>query len=290
MVIVRIKGGLGNQLFQYAAGFSIAHRLNTGLTLDTTFYSQQALRGYKLDKLSIDSVDTIIPSKSINIIKNKYLNKILRSANVRKINVGKGMSYILETHSDIMEPFFVEEADGIYLDGYYQSEEYFKEHRESLLRQFVPNYVPKEEYLKIITQIQSTFSIGVHVRRGDFLKGANDTNPNHYLLNKQYYHDALDYMTKRFAGNAIYYWFSDDMEWVRQNFGNQGNYRFISLHTEQADIDEMMLMKNCRHIISANSTFSWWAAWLNEHDNAIRIVPARRFGNLHMIPDGWVKI
>ena len=88
----------------------------------------------------------------------------------------------------------------------------------------------------------------------------------------------------------MFFWFSDDIDWVKQNFGERENFRFVSLHTKHADIDEMMLMKNCKHIIAANSTFSWWASWLNEHKDALHICPAKRYGNLHMIPENWIKI
>lgn len=121
------------------------------------------------------------------------------------------------------------------------------------------------------------------------MSAQNDPNPNHYLLGEQYYHNALKYVTEHLE-NPVFFWFSDDIDWVKKNFGEKGNFRFVSLHTKHADIDEMMLMKNCKHIIAANSTFSWWASWLNEHEDAMHICPAKRYGNLYMIPDGWIKI
>lgn len=290
MVIVRIKGGLGNQLFQYAAGYSLAKRLNTELRLDTTFYPQQTLRGFKLDKLAIEYKETVTPGKIIELFKSKYLNKGLRNANIRKLPIGKDAIYILETRSDIMDLFFTEEAETIYIDGYYQSEKYFKDHCNALLQQFVPAYEPEKEYLEAVEQVERDLSVAVHVRRGDFIKGANDSNPNHYLLGEGYYHNAMKYMAERLPADAVYYWFSDDIDWVKSCFGEKDNYRFIRLNTKNCDIDEMQVMKHCHHIIAANSTFSWWAAWMNDKRDAIKTVPEKRFGNLHMIPEGWVKI
>ena len=126
-----------------------------------------------------------------------------------------------------------------------------------MIQQFTPNYPSEAEYESALAEIQGREAVAVHVRRGDFLNAQNDPNPNHYLLGEQYYHNALKYVT---------------------------------LHTKHADIDEMMLMKNCKHIIAANSTFSWWASWLNEHKDALHICPAKRYGNLHMIPENWIKI
>ena len=290
MVIVRVKGGLGNQLFQYAAGYSLAKRLNTMLKLDTSFYPQQTLRGFKLDKLSVDYKETVVPGKMANLFKNKYLNKGLRIADIRKLPIGSDAIYILETRSDIMDLFFTETAETVYLDGYYQSEKYFADFREDIFRQFKPCYPAESEFRQAIEMVRTTRSVAVHVRRGDFIKGAKDSNMNHYLLGEQYYHNALKYMAQNLPEDAVYYWFSDDIEWVKKRFSEKANYRFITLHTKNADIDEMQVMRNCRHIIAANSTFSWWAAWMNENPNAIRTVPERRFGNLHMIPEGWVKI
>ena len=137
--------------------------------------------------------------------------------------------------------------------------------------------------------ITATNSVAIHVRRGDFLSAQHDPNPNHYLLGEAYYANALRYMDAQ-LDHPMYFWFSDDIEWVKQNFGERDNYRFVNLHTQYADIDEMMLMKHCNHIIAANSTFSWWAAWLNEHENVLRIVPEKRYGNAHMIPSDWKKV
>ena len=201
----------------------------------------------------------------------------------------KANKILLETRSDIVPEFFNISAPNIYLDGYYQSEKYFREYKADLIQQFTPNYPSEAEYESALAEIQGREAVAVHVRRGDFLNAQNDPNPNHYLLGEQYYHNALKYVTEHLE-NPVFFWFSDDIDWVKQNFGERENFRFVSLHTKHADIDEMMLMKNCKHIIVANSTFSWWASWLNEHKDALHICPAKRYGNLHMIPENWIKI
>ena len=233
-------------------------------------------------------IDAQQPAK-IRILKNKYLNKILRQLNRSVIHLGGGSIYLLECRSDLVKAFPKIEAKNIYLDGYYQSEKYFREYKADLIKQFTPNYSSEAEYESIFAEIQGCEAVAVHVRRGDFLSAQNDPNPNHYLLGEQYYHNALKYVTEHLE-NPVFFWFSDDIDWVKKNFGEKGNFRFVSLHTKHADIDEMMLMKNCKHIIAANSTFSWWASWLNEHEDAMHICPAKRYGNLYMIPDGWIKI
>ena len=290
MVTIRIKGGLGNQLFQYAAGYALAKRMNQKLKLDSSFFPQQTLRGFKLGYLNVTFGDVVEQQSGlVKAYKNKYLNKTLRKANVRALPCGKQTKYLLETRSDIVPEFFNISAPNIYLDGYYQSEKYFREYKADLIQQFTPNYPSEAEYESALAEIQGREAVAVHVRRGDFLNAQNDPNPNHYLLGEQYYHNALKYVTEHLE-NPVFFWFSDDIDWVKQNFGERENFRFVSLHTKHADIDEMMLMKNCKHIIVANSTFSWWASWLNEHKDALHICPAKRYGNLHMIPENWIKI
>lgn len=290
MITVRAKGGLGNQLFQYAAGYSLARRLGQEISIDHSFFPKQTLRGYKLDKLSLDKTCFDEQrSVKIKVLKNKYLNKILRQMNKSVIDLGKNSIYLLECRSDLVQAFPQIEAENVYLDGYYQSEQYFREYKTDLMRQFTPNYPSEAEYQSVLAEIQDCEAVAVHVRRGDFLNAQNDSNPNHYLLGEQYYHNALKYSAAHLK-DPVFFWFSDDIDWVKKNFGEKNNFRFVSLHTRYADIDEMMLMKSCRHIIAANSTFSWWASWLNEQEDAMHICPKKRYGNLYMIPDEWIKI
>lgn len=290
MITIRIKGGLGNQLFQYAAGYSLARRLNQVVKVDTSFFPQQTLRGYKLGKLNL-SYKEVLEKQNIltELYKSRCLNKALRIANISLLPCSTKLAYLLETKSDIVDEFFNISRTNIYIDGYYQSELYFREYKEELIKQFVPSYAMEDEYNLVLDEITQCESVAVHVRRGDFLSAQNDTNPNHYLLEEQYYQNALKYITEH-VDTPMFFWFSDDIDWVKKNFGEKDNFQFISLHTKNADIDEMMLMKNCKHIIAANSTFSWWASWLNENKEALHVCPAKRYGNLHMIPENWIKI
>lgn len=290
VVTIRIKGGLGNQLFQYAAAYSLAKRMNQKLELDSSFFPQQTLRGFKLGQMNILCTNIAgVQSSIVELYKSKYLNKVLRKVNIRVLPCGGGKKYLLEARSDIVPEFFSISQANIYMDGYYQSEEYFGSYKKELIKQFTPNYPSEQEYEDVLSKIINCESVAVHVRRGDFLRAQNDSNPNHYLLGEQYYHNTLKYVNEHLE-NPVFFWFSDDIDWVKHNFGEKENFQFVSLNTKHADIDEMMLMKNCKHIITANSTFSWWASWLNEYEDALHICPAKRYGNLHMIPENWVKI
>lgn len=293
MIVMRIKGGLGNQLFQYAAAYAIAHRLNQPFVFNPCFTKAMTARKVKFDNLNTD-VSTLVKSEElpfrIRVIQNHYINKICRLLQITQIKCGNFL-YFLEPRDTVMPEFDFVNAENIYIDGYYQSERYFAKHRDELIKQFTPNYEPEYEYLDALRQINECMSVAVHIRRGDF-KGDNrflHKDPHHYLLEADYYRKAMDYLTKK-VKNPEFFFFSDDMEWVKECFGQQENFHFMCIKTQHGDIDDLMLMKNCNHIITANSTFSWWAAWLNEHDDAIRVVPQKNYGNVDMIPSGWVKM
>lgn len=288
MIVMRIKGGLGNQLFQYAAAYALSKRLGQEFAFDPYFTTNMTLRGYKIPHLCI-STDKIIsidqlPGK-VQILKNAYVNKACRMLNMAKHRCGDYL-YWLETKDKWQADFFTVESENMYVDGYFQSEDYFKNYRTELLEQFRPNYEPEEEYLKALDTIKRCTSVAVHVRRSDFKK---DNCKFHYLLGEEYYYNALQYVETH-VENPVFFWFSDDIDWVKRNFGERTDFRFISLHTKHADIDEMMLMKSCKHIIAANSTFSWWASWLNENGRTLHICPKKNYGNLNMIPDSWIKV
>lgn len=288
MIVMRIKGGLGNQLFQYAAAYAISKRLGQPFIFDPSFTANMTVRNFRLSQLCVESSDLVdereLPRK-VSVIKNVYVNKACRMFNFSK-HVCENYLYWLET-KDIWQPeFFTIDNENLYVDGYFQSEKYFKEYREELLNQLRPKYEPEAPYIAAVDLIKQCNSVAVHVRRSDFRK---DNCRYHYLLGEEYYKKAITEMRKRVT-NPIFFWFSDDMNWVKTHIGNASDFKFVKIRTTNGDIDDMMLMKNCKHIITANSTFSWWAAWLNEHKNAIRIVPERPYGMEKMIPEKWMKV
>ena len=287
MIVMRIKGGLGNQLFQYSAAYALSKRLNQPFVFNPAFTGNMTQRGYKFSELKVDvnnvMSDESLPSKVIRL-KSKYINKAARILNQKIHNCGE-YTYLLETRDEFVPEFETITAPNIYVDGYFQTEEYFKQYRSDLLSQFQPNYKAEDPFLKVLDQIQHHNSVAVHVRRSDFKK---DSNPFHYLLDENYYRKAVCFIRSK-VQSPVFFWFSDDMEWVKTHIGDDQDFIFVSIKTSHGDIDDMMLMKNCNHIITANSTFSWWAAWLNEHEDAIRVVPEKPYGMDGMIPAGWIK-
>lgn len=288
MITMRLKGGLGNQLFQYAAAYALSKRLNQPFQVDFALSRRMTQSQYKLNLLNIPKTRLVsgeeLPKK-IALLKSAYVNKALRMLRLPKHRCGNWL-YWLETSDAFQKDFFTVSAESLYVDGYFQSEAYFGAYRAELLKQFVPAYPPEPAYTKALQEIRSCCAVAVHARRGDFQRSSS---PFHYLLGEAYYRRAIEYVRER-VDHPTFFCFSDDQAWAGKCFGHEPDFRFIHIQTTHRDIDDMMLMKNCRHIITANSTFSWWAAWLNEHEKALRIVPEKPFGMEGMIPEGWIKI
>lgn len=291
MIIVRIKGGLGNQLFQYAAAYSLARSRNDQIGADISYFNQEDLRKYRLNCLKLSGVNIIEADNlplGIEIVKNKYINRILRCKQDKIININKTTSYVLEKkYSVLIDNISSINTQNIYLDGYFQTPLYFQKYRNDLFRMITPVYNYSNDTNKLFREIYAANSVAVHVRRGDFLH--NNRSQYHYVLGLDYYINAITYIKQR-IDNPIFYFFSDDIEWVKENWGDNGNIRFILSEEDNSDITELMLMKACKHIITANSSFSWWAAWLKDNEESICIVPEKQYGNPNMIPVGWIKI
>ena len=181
----------------------------------------------------------------------------------------------------------------LYLDGYWQTEMYFKSIRNELLDDFEIKSSPSGENSSMLDLICKSNSVSVHIRRGDYVNNA-ETFQKHGVSSMEYYNKAINYINKR-VENTHFFIFSDDIEWVRQNFTIKHAIHFIGFNDASKNFEDLRLMKNCKHNIIANSSFSWWGAWLNENPNKIVIAPANWFNDIsvntnNLIPSDWVSI
>ena len=292
MVVVRIKGGLGNQLFQYAAGYALAHRLGEPLFIDASFFPKQTLRNYRISSLNPtynEMIEATTLPLGVKLYKNKYINKAIRQSRMESLYAGKFQFILERDHSDITEVVLQTNKRDIYLDGYFQSAIYFQSVIDDLKDQFVPSYVISPKVRDVKDEICACNSVSIHVRRGDFLAEKDKGSTYHYVLNQDYYFRAIEFISQRVEA-PVFYWFSNDIDWVISTFGQSDNFRFVKNAGSNADVDDMLLMNYCKHNIVANSTFSWWGAFLNRNSSPIQIVPKRPFGGGHMIPDEWIKL
>lgn len=284
MLIVQLTGGLGNQMFQYAACKAQALRLNTELYLDKTHFlttplGKVNLRQYELSQFSIDEK---FKSPSFHWIK-KYLKV-------------KQVYYGLNTYVDPYVHFtssFFDITDNTYVEGFFQSEKYFKNNEEEIRRDFKFKNSPQGLNLELYNKIQSHNAVSVHVRRGDYVSNP-ETLRTHGVCDLDYYQKAIQQIEEK-VERPYFFLFSDEPEWVQQNLKLSHPYEVVSHNKGMNSFEDMRLMRVCKHNIVANSSFSWWGAWLNSNPNKIVIAPEKWFLNPEwdskdIIPDTWIKI
>jgi len=258
MIITKIQGGLGNQMFQYAFGKNLATKYNKKLYCDISFYQYQSLRSFSLKEFQNIDLDTSIDNSKFNFPNYKINDEF----NYKEISEPKNFSY--------------------YLDGYWQSEKYFKESESVIRKQFKPNRFLFEKISE--TSGLDSKSISIHIRRTDYVT----SNGYHPVQTIEYYKKALDIIGE--YDNLFV--FSDDIKWCRENL-KFDNMTFVEGSSE---IEDLYLMSLCKDNIIANSSFSWWGAWLNVNPDKKVIAPKKWFGsqtNLNdsdIIPTDWIKI
>jgi hypothetical protein len=260
MIITKLQGGLANQLFQWAYGKSLSEKYNTPLYLDLSSYTQQignTSREYSLVKF---------PNLNVNLPSDKLV-----LTNVKKLQ--DNFTYNEIKYDDSVD---------YYLDGYWQSEKYFKEFESVIKEELKPNQDILDKLNK--TPFINKNVVSMHIRRTDY----TTSNGYHPVQTIDYYKRGLEVI-----GDYDYIFvFSDDIKWCKENL-NFDNMIFIE---GLDDVEDLWLMSMCKHNIIANSSFSWWGAWLNSNPDKKVIAPSNWFGeraNLNtsdIIPSEWIKI
>lgn len=285
MIIVKLKGGLGNQMFQYAFGRFLSIKNKDITKFDTIGLEKNSQETYRKYSLGVFKISGSLASED-EIKKIKYPFGIL-SKGFRFVN-----AKVFRNFNISFNPKLLNLKNDIYLDGYFQSEEYFKTIRNILLDELVLNSELSPSALKFNEQIiNSKNSVSLHVRRGDYVADRK-INSIHGTCNLDYYNNAISLITEKIE-SPTFYIFSDDIEWVKENL-SVNNAIFVS-NREIKDYEELILMSKCKHNIIANSSFSWWGAWLNQNPNKIIIAPKQwtikeTSDKLGIIPKSWTQI
>ncbi len=290
MIIIKIQGGLGNQMFQYAMAKSISIKSEDEVKLDISFYPKQTLRKYELNQFNIE--EKIASKKEIIKLAGKE-NILFKVKSKLGLTTKKPKSYFVEKEIFVFDDKVFRYKSNIYLDGYWQNENYFKDIRNELLKEFTLKENISNEAKKHLHSIQNTQSVSLHIRRGDYVLNPY-TNSIHGTCDLNYYKLAVANIRLNIK-NPSFYIFSDDIEWCKQNFEFLENKVFIS--DTKSPFDDLELMKSCKHNIIANSSFSWWSAWLNENESKIVISPKVWFvddslqdKSKNIICDNWIRI
>lgn len=290
MVIVHLSGGLGNQMFQYAFGLATATRLGVELKLELNDSSLQIHNGYELGRVfgiramqaSREETDSILGVHRFQVVQriSRLLNPQGRFCR----------HYVEEPHFHFC-PRLLDIPDQSYIRGYWQSERYFSRLKSDVRKSFVFKQPLTGVNMETARRIGGANSVSLHVRRNDFASNSV-INEKHGLCSLDYYRAAIALMAQRLDG-PVFYVFSDEMEWVKGNLEIRHPHCHVENNTGANGFIDMQLMSLCKHNIIANSSFSWWGAWLNSNPDKIVLAPANWFAHpidtSDLLPHGWVR-
>ena len=277
-------GGLGNQMLQYAVGRSLAvEKKIEPLRIDLSWYCNNKnvpfFREFELNKLN--TTYKTIDHKNI-IWKLRFTNHF-KSLNPFKYEDVSEKEYATFNHS------ILECGNHILLQGLFPSYKYFSGIKEILQTELVPKQEMDRENLAALAKIKSVNSVSVHFRRGDYaLTGF------HHILDKSYYERAIKYLSARVEDIELFI-FSDEPEWVSQNIHFEFPCHIMDFNKGDRSYLDLELMKNCKHNVIANSTFSWWAAWLNPNLEKIVVAPRNWLNHVDInrmqnVPEEWILV
>jgi hypothetical protein len=293
MIIVNLKGGLGNQMFQYAMGRKLSLANKVDLKLDKTGYDRGHFRSYGLGIFNIK--ENFASEEEIRKIKYPYglLSKAWRGF----------VAKILRQHHTSWEPNSIKKIEkkisqnkDVYLDGYWQSYKYFENIKDILSKDFSLKIPLEETHPELLSKIASTNSVAVSFRRTDYLLPQNLKTIG--ICSAKYYNQAVELMAAK-IDDPIFFVISDDLDWVKDSI-NFKNCPVVYVSEMRKDnsinyFQEMMIMSKCKHGIIANSSFSWLPTWLNPNKEKIIIAPDIWFTNNSIktddiIPPAWIKL
>ena len=277
MIIIQLKGGLGNQMFQYALYRELLHRGKEVKIDDVTGFEHDKLRIPVLDRFGIE-YEKATPEEVVAITDSK-MDIFSR---IRRKLTGRKTKEIVEVEG-IFDPQILE-LDEAYLVGYWQSEKYFTspeviEHLQETFSKRPQEIMHDSVSWTTLQQIECCESVSIHVRRTDYLDAEHIKI--HNLCSETYYKNAIS-MVRQKHPNAVFFIFTDDKEWCKEHFKG---HNFINVELQEGeftDVADMLLMSRCKHHIIANSSFSWWSAWIGDTPEKMVIAPAKWINNRKM--------
>lgn len=305
--VIKLSGGLGNQMFQYAFAKALAVRYNTSFKLDASNY----LSNEDARQLELNIFPNICEDAEESFLTKYLQGKKFPYRQLHSIMSYSPIDFVLKAGRVYFEKQHTMEEHLKYLTGNkekplfhkmfignWQNEDFFSDCASCIRESFVfkENLLPRTHSL--VKQLESTCdSVSLHIRRGDYLSPQYSRFYNG-ICTKEYYENARRFIEER-KQNPLYVVFSDDIQWCRSNMALPGKTIYVDWNTGVNSWQDMFLMSKCRHHIIANSSFSWWGAWLgNIHNDSITIAPERWYADetwqkeagRFVAPDYWVKI
>jgi hypothetical protein len=284
MISTRIRGGLGNQLFQYCAGRALALRLGVPLSLDLRDFDGANARRVGLNHFDIATVPAErLPAARADGVR-RAVGKLLRGGNLRGYRE-KTLAY------DLNFEFL---GDDTLLKGYWQSERYFQGFETQIRRDLQIVTPASAQNLAMLEDIGGGLAVSLHIRRGDYVSNEK-YNAAHGISDLDYYARAAAFVAERLGAKPVFYAFSDDPDWVRDHLKLPFEVRVVDHNGDGANYEDLRLMAACQHHIVANSSFSWWGAWLNPGRQKLVVAPTRWFAdpktdNPDIVPADWHRV
>lgn len=292
MIISQLIGGLGNQMFQYALGRAISLERDDSLQLDISgFTNYQLHQGFELNRIfkcrteiaSRDNVSNILGWQS-----QYFIRRILSRSNMSAF---RSKNLVIEPHFNYWNGI-KKMPHNCYLSGYWQSEKYFLDYAKQIRKDFTFMRSMNVKNTRLVNQISQENAVSLHVRRGDYVNNPK-TTATHGVCSLDYYRDAISYIADN-VSQPKFYIFSDDMDWVKSNLKMEFSHQYVDYNKGAESYNDMRLMSLCKHNIIANSSFSWWGAWLNGNPHKIVIAPKNWFSvssdTTDLIPNSWVRL
>jgi hypothetical protein len=287
---------MGNQMFQYAIARAISLRAGCDFAMDTVNglgdqFGNVTVRKYALNCFNVhENVASVEQLEKLGIKSRSKAFKFIALVFL-KIFGNWNRFRILEKSFSFDEKIIDLKGD-YYLEGFWQSEKYFIDFAEAIRQDFKLKSELSVDELEIAKEIKSSNSVSLHIRRGDYVANAA-ANKFHGICSLNYYQDAVEYFGEK-VSNPIFYIFSDDIDWVKENLKINFPMKFVSDGVLK-DYEELTLMSFCKHGIIANSSFSWWGAWLNANEQKIVIAPKHWFADekidtSDVVPEAWVRL
>lgn len=290
MVVILLNGGLGNQMFQYSL-YRKLQSIGKNVEIDD---NKMRSEGNEHNGIELARAFGLKYRRASLLTVHSFNSKYSFRGAIRQAKKLLGIKLAPRGYKEDRLVFNqdIYEMNDVYLWGYWQSWKYFYDIRDDLLREFSFRYTENERNDSLSAEIQQQVSVSIHVRRGDYLR-SDYAKKFGGICTIEYYKRAVEYIEKA-IGKCRFYIFTDDPEWTSDNMNFIMDYRLIDWNRGNESYMDMFFMSKCSHNIIANSSFSWWGAWLNCHSDKIVIAPSRWSDDagdfIDTVPDEWVRL